>query len=53
MSISYRWTDSNQTRILLIDGDTRTCFKVAVNSPAQERYLEWVAEGNTAEPAEK
>jgi hypothetical protein len=52
MSISYRWTDSNQTRILLIDEDVRTCFKVAVKSPAQERYLEWLAEGNEPLPAD-
>ena len=47
MTITYKWTDSSQRRLLKIDGDIRTCFKVAVESPAKEEYETWLAEGNT------
>ena len=47
MTITYKWTDSSQRRLLKIDGNIRTCFKVAVESPAKEEYETWLAEGNT------
>ena len=55
MSITYRWTlddDGNQSRILKIDGTTRTCFKPGGNSQAAEDYQAWLDDGNTPDPAE-
>ena len=52
MTISYKWTDSNQRRLLKIDGEVRTCFKPAVEGPEKERYEAWLAEGNTPLPAD-
>ena len=52
MTVTYRWTDETQTKLLKIDGAVRTLFKAGIQGPSQEEYLEWVAEGNTAESAE-
>jgi hypothetical protein len=52
MTISYKWTDSSERRLLKIDNDIRICFKVAVDSPAREDYLNWLAEGNEPLPAD-
>ena len=53
MTITYKWTDSSERRLLKTDGDVRTSFKVAVDSPAKEEYLAWLAEGNTPLPADE
>ena len=55
MSVIYRWAqddEGNQTRILKIDGDVRTCFKADGISEYKKEYDLWVAEGNTPEPAD-
>jgi hypothetical protein len=52
MAISYKWTDTSNKRLLKIDGNIRTCFKVGVESLEKEHYEVWLAEGNTPEPAD-
>lgn len=52
MTISYKWTDSNKSRLLKTDGEIRTCFKVSVESPERKKYESWLAEGNTPQPAD-
>ena len=52
MTVSYKWTDSNQLRLLKIDGEVRTCFKPDVEGLEKEQYEAWLAEGNTPAPAE-
>jgi len=55
MAVIYRWAqndEGNQTRILKIDGEVRTCFKAEGASQYKEGYDLWVAEGNTPEAAD-
>lgn len=55
MAVIYRWVQNekgNQTHLLKIDGDVRTCFKADKSSQYKEEYDLWLAEGNTPEPAE-
>ena len=55
MAVIYRWTqddEGNQTRILKIDGEVRTCFSAEGTSQYKEEYDRWLAEGNTPEPAD-
>ena len=52
MTVSYKWTDSNQLRLLKIDGEVRTCFKPDVEGLEKEQYEAWLAEGNTPAPPE-
>ena len=55
MTITYRWInddDGNQSRILKTDGNIRTSFKPTVPGTEQEKYLAWIEEGNTPEPAD-
>ena len=55
MAVIYRCVqndEGNETRILKIDGEVRTCFRAEGTSQYKEEYDLWVAEGNTPEPAE-
>ena len=55
MAVIYRWVQNekgNQTHLLRIDGNVRTCFKADKSSQYKEEYELSLAEGNTPEPAD-